>query len=224
MDRIINFGINESSTPERLCAATDRPDYEGKYLGLIKVYNKHYVVSLALNGIDKGYIMVNEVLFDSYMDGEIVFYYNRRKSRDCVMLEDELNRPALLSKIKDEGQDFYSVLGRITDIKKSPLRKAFEGEFYRTQRTVYPEGYDFKRMLDPSNRDEFEKVDIERMSITGIDSELFEILRNIIDKYQSSFYTLASRYDKLKKQNIELEEENARLKRNLDDRRDNYRR
>ncbi len=227
MDKIIGFGINESSTPNRLNASTDRLDFEngdGKYLGLIKIYNKHYVVTLALNGNNKGYIMVNEVLFDSYMDGETVFFYNRHKSRDCTMLENELNKPTLLSLIKDEGQDIYSVLERIGGIKKSPLRKSFENEFFKTQRTVFPEGYDFKRMLDPSKRDEFEKVDVERMSITGIDSELFETLRSVVDKYQSSFYSLARHYDETKTENEQLIQENIRLKKELENNQNNFRR
>jgi len=215
MDKIIRFGISESSKPNNLYAVTDRLDLEngdGKYLGLIKIDNKHYVITLAINGNNRGYIMVNEVLFDSYMDGEMVFFYNRRKSRDCIMLEEELNNPTVLSLIKNGAKDIYSILERIPEIKKSPLRKSFENEFYKTQKTIFPEGYDFRRMLDPSNKDEFEKVDIESMSITGIDDELFETLRSIVNKYEMSFYTLARHFDEVKKQNEQLIQENKRLK------------
>ncbi len=122
MDKIIGFGINEKAKPGKINATHDKMDLEngtGKYLGLIKIYDKHYVVTLTESGHNKGLIMVNEILFDSYMDGDISFYYCTHKSEESRRLEDELNNPTLLRLIKD-GQSIYDMLSKIDTIKKSP--------------------------------------------------------------------------------------------------------
>ena len=63
------------------------------------------------------------------------------------------------------------------------------------------------------------------MYITGISYELFESLRDVIEKhYSPSFYSQAKENEKLKAQVEQLTQEIARLKRESNDKRDGFHR
>ncbi len=211
MERLIDFGISEASRMDRLDPGWDKLDLEngrGEFITVLEVNNKHYLVTRGHDKRNKGKIQVNEIAFDSYKDGSLVFYFNTHKDSVCTMMEEKLNSP----QVEEVGLD--RLLDRIGNV--SHVVKLLESEFHRDEELIYPEGY-FERkgsyLEGTEDESEIKRVPCEKMMITGLSREIFEELRRSKEHYSGSFYATSRRNDELERENEELRRQIEELKR-----------
>ena len=107
MQKIVDFGISESSNMERLNSgheALDLVNGTGEYLGMIHFGNHEVMITRTISsgkGKYDGQIMANEVEYDTYPDGSIAIYYNKDKSDELYQLQQQLNRPIIEEKLSN---------------------------------------------------------------------------------------------------------------------------
>ena len=201
MRRIVDFGISEASKIGRLSSSHDRPDHingEGEYLGIVKLGNKNLLFTKTIrSGGSKhdGEIMINEVDFDIYFDGDVVTYFNTYKSEGIRELQKSFNSPAIVEMI-NSGKTIPEILDKLrVDYRLSPIAKIIETDFMQSELYIYPKDYDFEKALMPGSDydrdDEIIKEPVERLLIAGLDREVFEDLLET-KRTTHSFYDVVS--------------------------------
>lgn len=201
MRKIVDFGISESSKIGRLMSGHEKLDLvngTGDYLGIVRLGNKNLLFTRTTRsgrGKYDGQVMINEIDFDLYPDGEVVAYYNLYKTDGIIDLQRAFNNPTVI-KMLDEGKSLLEILDKLkVRYERSHITKAIESDFMPGEEYHYPKDYDFAKALMPGsdyNRDdEITKERVERLIITGIDREIFEDLLETKKNAHHSFYDMA---------------------------------
>ena len=178
MKRELYFGVNQSSNETRINPGWEEfaPEKAGEYLGMIKLDGKIYVVVRSESKTNKGDILVDEVLFDSYSDGGLQFYSNEYKDSNCRRLEQKLNSQEVKDQI-NEGIDFQSLLDKISGYSSLSVQKMFNSRFIKAKR--------FEKSDEERDDQEIEyeerkgrKIEYEEQGVTQLPRDAFESLRD----------------------------------------------
>ena len=206
MEKLVEFGINESSTTERLNSAHEKMDLvngTGEYLGMIQLGDHEILITKAKylsNQPDK--IMANEIEYDTYSDASIAVYYNLKKSEELLRLQEKLNHP-LINKLLSQGKNIKEALesvGIFVHKHTTNMEERINAEFRPSERYEYPPNYDFNKaeQIGYTSQDtNIKKVPIEHIIVTGIQPELFENLKQAKRFTQMSTYQMAAFLKKL---------------------------
>ena len=210
MQKIVDFGISESSNAERLNARHDKIDLingTGEYLGIIQLGNKKVMITRTLTSgknMYNGKIMANEVEYDTYQDGSIVVYYNLGKSDEIIHLQQRLNHPLITEALSENNniKDALVKAGVNVSMYTSYSEEKIVSEFKPSTRSVYPDDYDFeeaemKGSTYLKNKD-IKKIPVELIIVTGIQPELFEQLKQAKEFTHMSTYQIAAFLEQLK--------------------------
>lgn len=212
MRRLVDFGINESSTTERLDSAHSKLDLVngcGEYLGIIQIDGHKVMITRTISSganLYNGQLMANEVEYDVYSDGSIAVYYNCEKTEDLLRLQEMLNNP-IVAKELASGKSLYEVMllfDVVMDKYVSYGIERIEKEFHPSEEYIYPDDYDFEEALRlgpnyPKDKD-VKKMPVERMIVTGIPNNLFENLKQAREYTHMSTYQVAALLKKLEEE------------------------
>lgn len=165
MKRIVEFGINDDCTMEKLYSGQtmfDLVNATGEYLGMIRCNDRDIMITRNIDGPDKGKIMANEIEYDTYPSGNIEIYYSSEKTEDIIRLQQYLNHPPM-DKFLSEGRtirEALSLLGIEVENCSAKMMDRVEMEFVSR--------YDYSnRFGEPA----------QYIMITGIKPEYFENLK-----------------------------------------------
>lgn len=210
MRRLVDFGINESSTMDRLDSGHSKLDLvngTGEYLGIIQIDGRKVMITRTISSganLYNGQLMANEVEYDIYSDGSIAVYYSSEKTEDLLRLQEMLNNPVVAREMAS-GKSLYEVMilfGIAMD--RSYGTERIEKEFHPSKEYIYPDDYDFEEALKlgpnyPKDKD-VKKMPVEKMIVTGIPNDLFENLKQARKYTHMSTYQVAALLRKLEEE------------------------
>ena len=191
----VEFGKNTMSQVGHIIPSWNEVDLingDGEYLGLLRAGSNNFLVTKTISsgqGKYDGKIMVNEIDYDVYCDGGIVFYYNNEKSNECLDLENIFNRPDV-KKIVEKGK-IIEILN--VSYYVSSLTKLFEERFIPYRDDSY--NIDDESIRKYNNIEKNEKI-----VVTGIPGDVFEDLKETKKKMHMSVYEMSKII--MEKQNI----------------------
>lgn len=106
--KIIYFGYNLKNNLDSGIDGLYK--YQGKYLDIVNINNKNYLITQGVSEYKKDVIFALEIIQDVYLDGSFITYGNGYKSKDCMALEYYFNSDDVKRKIEQGASPLSQLL------------------------------------------------------------------------------------------------------------------
>lgn len=196
--KFVKFEINENAEIGALnkhsSQTPDPRNGEGEFLGTVRLGDKIVMFTRTVKSPNhnyEGFIRANEVAFDSYSNGDVMFYYNPEPSEDLIRLQQLLEQVDVEAEL-EKGATIGDILEMVGCKTRKGIDRIVEKEFMPTTRKERKVDLDDEVLVE---------VPAKEIYVTGLMPEVFESLKqgmSYLDDRGISFYSLLCEYQQEK--------------------------